>query len=665
MPRRRSAPQDPTRKTPRPPLQARLHQPAADIPQTLSLLSATLESTADGILAVDLQGKLVTHNQRFREMWGLPDNAMGSRDARVAFVMTQVKDPEAFEARVAAIYASAETESMDQIELKDGRIFQRFSKPQRLGGTVVGRVISFRDVTDQRRTEEALRDSLAWQQAVFEGSRDAVFISDADSRFVMVNSAAERLTGYTREDLLRMRIPDLHDEADRLAYRQYHDPIMGGEERVTEAPVRRKDGTKIPVEFNNRRITCGGVHFLHSVARDITERRTTAAELESHLRRQAGLSRLGQLALEKPPIASLLADAAATTAELLAVEYAGVLQLLPDHRHLRLVAGWGWREGTVGNHLVDAGRGSLAGYTLLVGEPVLVRDVTTETRFRLPPHLAEHGVRSAATVIIAGRNGPFGVLGAFTQRTREFGPDDVHLLCSVANILAQAIIRQHEEETLTGLVQRLISAQEEERRSLARELHDETGQALTSLLVGLRRLEPAATPETMAAIVPQLRDVAQQTLENVSRLAQGLRPSLLDDLGLVPALSRYVAEHAAIHGFTIETRIDLDGVRLPATVEVTLYRIAQEALTNIARHAAARRVELSLVREGRLVRLTVQDDGRGFGPSPAPDEASATTHLGLYGIRERAALLGGTAEVRSARGRGTTLTVTIPVETKW
>jgi PAS domain S-box-containing protein len=630
----------------------------------LSLLSATLESTADGILVVDLDGNMVSCNRKFAEMWDMPQEAVGLRQTRVAYAMGQVKDPELFAARVGQVYASSEAGSIDVIELKDGRVFQRYSIPQRLDGVVIGRVMQFRDVTAHRRAEKTLRNALAWQEAVFEGSRDAVFVSDAGSRFVMVNSAAERLTGYTREELLGMRIPDLHDPADLEAYRQYHDPIMAGHEHVTEAPVRQKDGTKIPVEFNNRRITCEGASFMHTVARDLTERRAAAAEMESHVRRKAALSHLGQLALEGPPVATLLTQATETAARLLGAEYCGVLEVLPDHQHLRLVAGWGWREGAVGNHLVDAGHGSLAGYTLLVREPVIVRDLTAETRFRLPRHLAEHGVRSAVTVTIAGRSEPYGVLGAFATCNRDFGEDDVHFLWSVANIMAQAIIRRYEEQALTMLVQRLISAQEEERRSLARELHDETGQALTSVLVGLRALERAAAPGTVATAARHLRDVAGQTLENVSRLAQGLRPSVLDDLGLVPALSRYLSDYATIHRLAIKTHVaGLDGTRLPALTEVTLYRIAQEALTNIARHASAQRVNLSLVREGKVVRLEVRDDGRGFNPLGVPAAAGASAHLGLYGIRERAALLGGTAEVRSTPGRGTTLNVVIPVET--
>ncbi|MFG1690707.1 PAS domain S-box protein [Gemmatimonadota bacterium] len=130
-----------------------------------------------------------------------------------------------------------------------------------------------RAVTERRKAEQALQDSLDWQRAIVEGSRDAIFISDEDSRLVLANSAACELTGYSEEELLRMRIPDLHEEVDLDAYLAYHDAIMGGEDALTEAKILRRDGTKVDTEFNNRRTVIGGTAYMHTVARDITGKR--------------------------------------------------------------------------------------------------------------------------------------------------------------------------------------------------------------------------------------------------------------------------------------------------------------------------------------------------------------------------------------------------------
>jgi len=151
------------------------------------------------------------------------------------------------------------------------------------------------DITDRKRAEEALRGALAWQEAVFEGSRDAVFISDTDSKFVMVNLAACELTGYSKDELENMRIPDLHEEEDLVAYNMYHDRIMAGEEIVSEAKILRKDGTKVDTEFNNRCIRILDNSYMHTVARDITERREAEEKARRHQSELAHISRLGTL----------------------------------------------------------------------------------------------------------------------------------------------------------------------------------------------------------------------------------------------------------------------------------------------------------------------------------------------------------------------------------
>ena len=159
-------------------------------------------------------------------------------------------------------------------------------------GSVSGVVVNVRDTTDRKQAEDKLRSALEWLEAVVEGSRDAIFLSDTDSRFVTVNDAATQLTAYSRGELLDMRIPDLHEEADRHAYREFHGPLMAGEEHVTQAKIRRKDGTKVDTELNSRRISIGGREYLHTAARDVTSRKRLEREIleiSERERRWAGL----------------------------------------------------------------------------------------------------------------------------------------------------------------------------------------------------------------------------------------------------------------------------------------------------------------------------------------------------------------------------------------
>ena len=211
-------------------------------------------------------------------------------------------------------------------------------------------------------------------------------------------------------------------------------------------------------------------------------------------------------------------------------------------------------------------------------------------------------------------------------------------------------------------LERVITAQDDERRRIARELHDEAGQALTSLMVRLRALEDAPTLGAARARASRLRGSLSDAIGGLARLARGLHPSLLDDLGLAPALRRQAGETAEAIGVPVTVHVrGLGARRLPLPVETALYRIAQEALTNVARHSRARRVDVTLLRNAAGAHLVVADDGRGFAP-PAHERPSRRRHsLGLLGIRERAAALGGAAHVASAPGRGTTVTVTVPL----
>ncbi len=228
-----------------------------------------------------------------------------------------------------------------------------------------------------------------------------------------------------------------------------------------------------------------------------------------------------------------------------------------------------------------------------------------------------------------------------------------------------ATIRDTSEQ-MERLAAQVISAQEEERRRVARELHDEAGQALTAVIIGLER-GLATMPDVYSADLPiqprqlisNLRDLAAQTLDEVRKLALELRPSVLDDLGLVAALRQYVRATEERSG--LETQLTVVGLdegaeRLPPAVETALFRIAQEALTNAIRHARARAVQVRLRRTDDQVSLEVRDDGVGLGAVPPGDGE----HLGMFGMRERARLLGGDFYAHPVSPSGTLVRVMLP-----
>jgi signal transduction histidine kinase len=249
-------------------------------------------------------------------------------------------------------------------------------------------------------------------------------------------------------------------------------------------------------------------------------------------------------------------------------------------------------------------------------------------------------------------------MGATDYLTKPFNPVLLHarLNASLASLHEErmAILRQQ--------LAQVTAAQEEERQRIARELHDGVGPALASLNIRLRTVRKLLERDHHPAAeeIEELADLTQASIQDIRRLIHDLRPAALDELGLAPALWEYVGRYQEEHGVEVALALPEGGERLPTPVETALFRIAQEALNNVAKHAQARRVEVTMTRDRGGVTLHIADDGRGFDPA-APRSG---THLGLWSMRERVEQLGGRFEVESAPGAGTTVRVIIPLRTQ-
>jgi signal transduction histidine kinase len=253
-------------------------------------------------------------------------------------------------------------------------------------------------------------------------------------------------------------------------------------------------------------------------------------------------------------------------------------------------------------------------------------------------------------LLVGGR--PIGVLTAYDKvgaADARFTHDDVRLAETFASRAAVAV--ELSERVERDALRRIVAAQELERQRLARELHDETGQALTSILLGLRQLEGAE-----AESVAQLRELVVATLQDVRRLAVELRPKVLDDFGLVPALERLTGAFAEQTGIDVDLEAGAVSERLPPEVETAIYRIVQESLTNVVKHSHAQRVSVLLTRANGRIKAVIEDDGTGFDPG-----APRSDGIGLIGMRERIELLDGTLAVESSETSGTTVALEVPV----
>jgi len=266
------------------------------------------------------------------------------------------------------------------------------------------------------------------------------------------------------------------------------------------------------------------------------------------------------------------------------------------------------------------------------------------------------GASTGLYVPLVVRGEPIGVLVAHDR----IGPDtrfssaDVRLAEQFALRAASAV--DISNRVARDALSRVVAGQEVERRRLARELHDETGQALTSILLGLRGVEDAGDPERTREAAAALRELVVATLQDVRRLAVQLRPKALDDFGLTAALERLVQSYSETTGIEVQLQARLGQERLPPDVETTLYRIVQEALTNVVKHAEAHKVSILLARRDGSAMAVIEDDGRGFEP-----DASRGDGIGLLGMRERVALHDGRLTVESGLGGGTTIAIEVPL----
>ena len=262
------------------------------------------------------------------------------------------------------------------------------------------------------------------------------------------------------------------------------------------------------------------------------------------------------------------------------------------------------------------------------------------------------GARTGIWVPLVVNGRPIGVITAYDKAgaaDARFTDDDVRLAETFATRAAVAV--ELSERVERDALRRVVAAQELERQRLARELHDETGQALTSILLGLKRLD-GESPEAVA----EVRELVVATLQDVRRLAVELRPKVLDDFGLVPALERLTQGFAEHTGISVDLEASALTERPPVEVETAIYRIVQESLTNVVKHAQAHSVSVVVTRGDGRIKAVIEDDGTGFEP-----ETIGESGIGLVGMRERIELLDGSLTVESSERSGTTVAVEVPV----
>ena len=518
-----------------------------------------------------------------------------------------------------------------------------------------------RDITKRKRAESERERLLLFLDSIVENIPDMVFVKDAKSlEYVLFNRAGAELLGYRRPDLIGKNDYDLFPKEEADFFTEKDRAVLHDKTRldIPEEPIKTaQHGQRI---LHTKKIPLlddkGEPAYLLGISEDITDRQHAEQMQRRHERETMTINNILRAINTHLDVKAAFPEVCAGLQEL--ARCAAVSLSLFDERQE-------WLSFAASNApwALSAGPGTRLHVTelpavtdVLAGRPHIIRDLATELQFPIAGVNYAFGFRSVVNLPLCAGSNVIGLLNLFWREVDGCQSGEMGTLTQVANSVAIAVekSRLFEEvsagqERLALLSRRLMEVQETERRHLARELHDEIGQYLTGVILVLGELQRQPL-NSASAPLGEAHKLLDDLIVRVRDLSLDLRPAMLDDLGLLPALLWLFGR------FSRQTNIEIDfqhsGLdrRFPQDVETAAYRIVQEALTNVARHAGVSKAHVHASTNDRLLSVVIADEGKGFD-ADAVLAASATS--GFSGMRERAVFAGGRLSVESGAGTGT------------
>jgi len=521
---------------------------------------------------------------------------------------------------------------------------------------------------------DALRSSETRFRALAESASDAIATIDIRSRILFVNRAAEKIFGYSIEEMvgreITMLMPDYLRQVHKAAIARYTET---GRKHLDWARIQlpglHKDGREIPVELSIAEHSEGGEKRFTGILRDVSER----VAAEETLKRQTAVIQLLQQVAIAANQADTVGDAVTTTLRKVCEHSGAALghaYFVQDGSPARLVPSSLWYTNNRDKFLpfralteatiFQIGEG-LPGRVAKNSTPVWIQDIAKDTNFPRNRSSVELSTKTAFAFPVIVKGEVTAVLEFFSENESEPDENLLEALKSIGAQLGRVIERKRSEESLRHLSARLLRSQDEERRRLGRELHDSVGQYLAALQMNLDTLSEMvpATNSDVRLKLSESSDLVRQSLAETRTLSYLLHPPLLEDTGLIPTVRWLVEGFAKRSGIDVTMEIPSEIGRLKPDIELMLFRVIQECLTNIHRHSGSKSASIRIEPSGSNLTLEIKDKGKGMSPIILSG-AGLGAGVGIAGMSERLGDLRGTLAISSDTS-GTVIRASVPL----
>ncbi len=642
----------------------------------LRQLSTVLEHNVNPIEIADASGKILSVNSEFERWSGVKEvDLVGTKCFDGLRVLNgQEQTPPLWDV-VQSSFENGETWAGEvEVRFRNGTVsasslialpvFNRQGRLQQVVGLL-------HDASEKKRLEQKVEDTRRQYQSLIESSPDGIVVVQ-DEKLVFVNPAIVRILQYeSKEDMERLSFVDTIAPASRpfldIDYRSR--PV--GEEILKNYEMKglTKHGKLIDLEINARVINWNGKAALHTSFRDVSERKALERQQAVWLWEQETLSSIDRQLRGIFDLQEVLDIILQQVMLLTRAHFVGIAMIDVENQQ----AHWRVTKGNRSPHVSDFFKFNPELSSFLDKlEHVVVEDRRVPTSFRIAefPPLESEGIVAVGFFPLMVNNKSRGRLVIGFRQPHRFQEREVRVLDSIAEKTSIALTSGelyedlvHRERELEALSGARVQAQEDERRRISREIHDGLGQLLTAMKFNLEILEDSLpVHEETEKRIADIKELLENVMKEAREISYNLMPSVLDDFGLAPGLLSLCEQFSK--GTGIKATFHEHGLkeRLNADMEIGLYRVVQEALNNIAKHADAKEVEVQIVRHSEVLRLTVEDDGRGMAGHRPVRRSIRSGGMGLVSMRERAASLNGTLVIDSTPGKGTLINIEITLK---